>query len=92
MADIHIKRAHNLTQETARERVKAVEAKLTAQYGMKPEWKSQDQLAFAASGVKGTLEIKGAEIEVKVELGFMAKMLKGKIEEGINKTLDRELA
>lgn len=91
MADIHIKRAHSLTREEARARVQNAADKLKDQYPVKTEWKGQDHLAFTATGVKGGIEIKDNEVEVKVELGFLARALKGRIEEGINKSLDREL-
>jgi putative polyhydroxyalkanoate system protein len=92
MADIHIKRPHKFNREDVRNRVQKAASDLSQKYGVKSEWKGQDHLAFSATGVKGGIDIKDSEVEVKIELGFLARALKGKIEEGVNKALDRELA
>src|SRR5262245_50865739 len=72
MADIHIKRTHKLTLEEARTRVQKAADEIKAKYGAKSEWKGQNLLAFSATGVKGGIEVKEGELEVKVELGFLA--------------------
>lgn len=92
MADINIKRPHKYSREDVRNRIQKAAAQLSEKYGAKGEWKGQDHFAFNATGVKGGIDIRDTEVEVKVELGFLARALKGKIEEGINKALDRELA
>ena len=92
MPDIHIKRNHKYTRDDVRNRVQKATEQLKSQYPIKTEWKGQDQLNFSATGVKGTIDIRDAELEVKVEIGLLARPLKGRIEDGINKALDRELA
>jgi putative polyhydroxyalkanoate system protein len=91
-ADIHIKRNHNFSADDLRARVTKAAEKLSTNYGVKTEWKGNTHLAFTATGVKGGIDLKDKEIEVKVELNFLTRALKGKIEEGVNKALDKELA
>lgn len=92
MSDIHIKRPHKLQREDAKTRVNKTATELGSKYGVKSKWNSDTQLSFSGTGADGTIDIHENEVEVKVKLGFLARALKGKIEETINKTLDKELA
>lgn len=92
MADIHIKRSHSFSREDIKARVSKALDKMSSGYGVKSEWKGQDQVAISATGVKGTIDIREKDIEVKIELNFLMRAMKGKIEEGINKAFDKELA
>lgn len=92
MSDINIKRKHSLSKADAKTRIDKTAAELSSKYGVKSKWKSENQLEFSGTGADGTIDLNDNDVEVKVKLGWLAKALKGKIEETINKTLDRELA
>jgi putative polyhydroxyalkanoate system protein len=92
MSDINIKRKHSLSKEDAKVRIDKTAGELGSKYGVKSKWKNETMLEFSGTGADGTIELLESDVEVKVKLGWLAKALKGKIEETINKTLDKELA
>jgi putative polyhydroxyalkanoate system protein len=92
MSDINIKREHALGTAEVKTRIDKTAVELGSKFGVKSKWKSDNQLEFTGTGADGTIDVSDTGVEVKVKLGWLAKALKGKIEETINKTLDRELS
>ena len=91
MADIHIEKAHSFDFETARSKAKswlqAAEAKLgvTADY---QEGENQDTVSIKKSGVDARAVLSADKIVFEADLAFLAKPLKGMIQDGIQQGLD----
>ena len=91
MADIEIRRAHQLGLAAARSAAEAMAEKLSRKFGLKGDWDG-DVLRFQGTGVNGTLDVTAKDISLSVVLGFMLKAMKGSIEQSIRHELDAMLA
>ena len=90
MATIHIRRSHQLDQETVRDRVQELANTLTEKLTVEYQWE-KDRLVFKRSGANGFVRIGNQELEVEVKLGMMLTPLKGAIEKTITDYLDERL-
>jgi putative polyhydroxyalkanoate system protein len=90
MANIHIQRAHNLGREGARTQVERIATDLKRDLQADYKW-TGDTLVFKRSGASGTIQVDEENIVIDVKLGMALGLMKGKIEEGINRNLDRVL-
>jgi len=92
MADISIKRNHGVEKGVLRGRLEELAKELKAKYGIRYRWDG-DRCLLDGAGVKqGTLEMTPTTLTLDVTLGMMAKLLKPKIEEEINKKIGKVLA
>jgi putative polyhydroxyalkanoate system protein len=91
MADISIKRAHQLGLKGARKAADKMAEKLGEQFDLTGDWHG-DVLKFQRTGVNGTLAISEDQMHLEVHLGFMLKMMKGPIEQAVHTQLDKLLA
>ena len=92
MADISIKRNHGVEMGVLRGRLEELAKELKAKYGIRYRWDG-DRCLLEGAGVKqGTVEITATTLALDVTLGMMAKLLKPKIEEEINKKIGKVLA
>ena len=89
MAKIQLTRPHALTLETLRERMREVERKLQTKYGAQTSWSDDRTLRVSGPGVEGTMVIRVESVDVDIDLGFMLGPLKGKLEEGLARQLER---
>lgn len=94
MADIEVERNHGLGLEEARSKAKQLLNKAQEKYGVSVDYvegDTQDTASASHMGadVKGFLDADKVRFEIK--LGFLARAMKGKIKEGLEKNLDKYL-
>ena len=87
MADIDLKRVHNLGMAAARTKAEAMAQHLGKKFGLKGDWDG-DVLRFERPGVTGSLAITAKDIHLLVSLGFLLKAMKGSIENADQHELD----
>ncbi|MBL8520877.1 MAG: polyhydroxyalkanoic acid system family protein [Betaproteobacteria bacterium] len=91
MADISIKRKHQLGLKGARTAADKMADKLGEKFDLAGDWDG-NVLVFRRTGVNGTLEISHDEMHLQVTLNFMLKMMKGPIEQAVHEQLEKVLA
>lgn len=87
MPSISIKRRHKLPHKKAKEAAQKIARDLNKRFDLDWEWQGDD-VAFERPGLSGTLHVGKAEVRLDVELSFLLSVLKGPIEQEINKELD----
>jgi putative polyhydroxyalkanoate system protein len=95
MATIEVRRSHNLSIEDARKRAEELARSLEDKLGLKWKWEG-DRLVFsapsgAAKGTQGSVEVGKSDVSVKIDLPFMLRMVKGKVEAKVAEKLDKLL-
>jgi putative polyhydroxyalkanoate system protein len=95
MATIEVSRAHNLSIEDARKRAEELARSLEEKLGLKWSWQG-DRLVFSAPsgparGTQGSVDVGRNEVAVKIDLPFMLRMVKGKVEAKVAEKLDKIL-
>jgi putative polyhydroxyalkanoate system protein len=90
MSVIDVHRAHTLDKDHAREAAEALARDLSSQFDLNYQWEG-DHLKFKRSGVKGHLNITGADLHVHLELGILLRPFKSRIEQEIHSQLDQIL-
>jgi putative polyhydroxyalkanoate system protein len=88
MADIEIKRIHNLGIKAARSAADRMAEKLGTKFGLKGDWHG-NVLRFDRPGVTGSLAISDKDMNLSVSLGFLLKAMKGSIETAVRQELDK---
>ena len=88
MADIEVRRVHNLGIEAARRTAEKLAADLSRKFGLTGAWEG-DVLHFQRPGVTGSLVIDAKALHLAVSLGFLLKAMKGSIEQAVMAELDR---
>ena len=91
MADIDIRRAHQLGHAAAKAAADQMADKLGKRFGLKGDWDG-DVLRFQGTGVTGTLSVGPKELHIAATLGFLLKAMKGSIQSAIEQELDRLFA
>lgn len=92
MADISISRNHEMDMGVLRQRLDELAADLKSKYGVRYRWEG-DQILLDGSGVKnGVVNMTASSVSIDVTLGMMARLLKPKIEEEINRKIVKVLA
>lgn len=92
MANIHIKRNHNLDRAAARAKVEELAKSLQDKLGANYHWDG-DCLRFTRTGASGFIDVsREGEVEVDVKLGLVLRPMKGMIENSINEGFDTALA
>ena len=87
MADIDIKRAHNLGLKAARAAADKMADVLGKKFGLEGDW-SGNTLNFQRPGVTGSLAIDDKDLRLVVNLGMLLKMMKPSIEGAVKQQLD----
>jgi len=95
MATIELRRSHSLPIEEARKRAEDLARSLEGKLGLEWRWEG-DRLVFeaprgAAKGTRGAVGVAVNEISVEIDLPFVLRMLKGKIESRVKEKLDHLL-
>jgi putative polyhydroxyalkanoate system protein len=90
MATIDISRNHKHGTEEAKRRANTLLAKLEKDQGVKGAW-AGDTFNITAPA-KGTCEVTATIVRIQLDLPFLLRPLKGKIESKINEELERTLA
>lgn len=91
MADITLKRVHQLGLKGARAAADKMVDKLDKQFDLSGSWQG-DTLHFDRPGVSGRLAVSDSDMQLEVTLGFLLKAMKGPIERAVHEQLDKALA
>lgn len=91
MSVIRVERAHNKGLEAARQEAEQLAEDLTEKFGLKYRWQG-DKLEFKGSGAKGNMLCAEDEISIYLELSFVLRPFKTRIEQEIHKGLDTFVA
>jgi putative polyhydroxyalkanoate system protein len=87
MSVIEITRAHTMGATGAKTTADELAVGLSERFGVDYRWQD-DILKFRRPGVKGQLEVDDEHIHIKLELGFMVRPFKDRIEREIHNHLD----
>ena len=87
MADIDLKRAHNLGLKAARAQAERMAEQLGRKFDLKGIWEG-NVLKFERPGVTGSLAVGEKDVRLLVSLGFLLKAMKGSIEKAVEQELD----
>ena len=90
MADIEIRREHNMSKDEACAIVDGIADKLCRELGLTRR-QTGDEVFVTRPGVQGKLAVSDAHVVVTVELGFVMKTMKPTLAQGINRKLDQYL-
>jgi putative polyhydroxyalkanoate system protein len=95
MATIDIRRAHTLAKDEARRRAEDLAKSMVDKLGLNWRWEG-DHIRFeapsgAAKGTTGTVEVTDSVVRVQIDLPFLLRVLKGKVESKVNEKLDQVL-
>ena len=88
MATIDITRRHGLGRERAREIVAQIGQDLVRRYGVQNQWQG-DTLLVRRGGIEGRIEVGEQDVHMHAQLGVMAGMLKGTIEQEVQKQFEQ---
>jgi len=100
MPEVRILVQHQLTEEEAVRRIKNLLTALKTQFAdtisdLREDWAGNScQFSLSVGGLSGsgTMNVKPKEVEIDLNLPFMAMMFKGKIEAVIRERLGKLLA
>ena len=87
MADIEIRRIHDLGLKDARQAAERMAEQLGRKFGLKGDW-AGNVLSFERPGVNGSLSVGEKDVRLSVTLGFLLKAMRGSIEQAIESELD----
>lgn len=91
MADIDLRRVHNLGLDGARVAAERMAEHLGRKFDLKGVWEG-DVLRFQRPGVTGSLAISDNDLRLSVTLGMLLKAMKGSIERAVEDELDKLFA
>lgn len=91
MADIEIRRGHQLGLKAARAVADRMAESLGRKFGLNGDWEG-NVLRFQRPGVTGSLSVDDRAMHLSVSLGLLLKAMKGSIERAVNDELDKLLA
>jgi putative polyhydroxyalkanoate system protein len=87
MADIELRRVHDLGIADARAAAERMADKLGREFGLKGTWHG-DVLRFERPGVTGSLTLTDKDLRLSVALGFLLKAMRASIEQAVVQQLD----
>ena len=87
MSTIVIRRQHDLGLAKARRLAESVAQQLQQDYGGTFSWSGND-LEFQRTGAAGSVAVSRNDFQVRVELGFLLRALRSRIEQEIVKFCD----
>jgi putative polyhydroxyalkanoate system protein len=95
MATIDIRRTHTLAKDEAKKRAEELAKGMQAKLGLQWRWEG-DHIRFEAPGgpargTTGTVEVTDSSVRVQIDLPFLLRVLKGKVESKVNEKLDEIL-
>ena len=95
MATIDIRRTHTLAKDEAKKRAEELARGMEAKLSLQWHWEG-DHIRFeapsgAAKGTTGTVEVTDSIVRVQIDLPFLLRVLKGKVESKVNEKLDQVL-
>ena len=87
MADITVHRDHNIDTGILKQRLDELAADLKKKYGIRSRWDGDTCLLDGSGVKKGVLTMTDSSLSIELTLGMLAKILKPKIEEEINRKI-----
>jgi putative polyhydroxyalkanoate system protein len=95
MATIDIRRTHTLAKDEAKKRAEDLAKSMGQKLGLTWRWEG-DHIHFeapsgAAKGTTGSVEVSDSVVRVQIELPFLLRLMKGKVESKVNEKLDQVL-
>ena len=87
MADIDIRRRHDLGLEGARAAADRMAGELARRFDLRGTWDG-NAMRFERPGLKGTLQVSADSLHLTVTLGFLLKAMRGQIERAVTTQLD----
>ena len=87
MADIEIRRLHELGLAGARAAAERMAEDLRRRFGLAGSWQG-NVFRFERPGVKGSLAVSERDLHLDVALGLLLKAMRGSIERAVNEQLD----
>jgi putative polyhydroxyalkanoate system protein len=87
VADIDIRRVHDLGRVAARRAAEQMVADLARKFDLRGQWQG-DVLRFERPGVAGTLALTDKDLHLSISLGFLLKAMKSSIERAVTHELD----
>lgn len=88
MATIDVTRRHGLGHERAREIVEGIGQDLVRKYAVQTQWQG-DTLLIRRGGIEGRIEVGDGSVRMHAQLGLVVGMLKGTIEQEIQRQFDK---
>ena len=88
MADIDIRKTHNLGLKAARAAADKMAEHLGKKFGLEGDW-SGNTLNFERPGVTGSLSVDDKDLRLVVTLGFLLKAMRGSIEGAVKSELEK---
>jgi putative polyhydroxyalkanoate system protein len=95
MATVDIRRTHTLAKDEAKKRAEQLAKGLESKLDLQWHWDG-DHIRFEApkgpaKGTTGTVEVTDQVVRVQIDLPFLLRVLKGKVESKVNEKLDQLL-
>lgn len=95
MATIDIRRTHTLAKDEAKKRAEELARGMERKLDLQWRWDG-DHIRFEApkgpaKGTTGTVEVTDSSVRVQIDLPFMLRVLKGKVESKVNEKLSQVL-
>lgn len=87
MSVVRISRDHTQGIESARSHADQIVDQLSEKFGINYRWDG-DTVNFKGAGAKGFMSISSTHVELKIELSFMLRPFKSRIEQEVNQNLD----
>ncbi len=87
MSVIEVSRAHTMDMDHARATADSLAVSLSERFSVDYVWQG-NVLKFKRTGVKGHLEVTPQFININLELGFLVRPFKDRIEQEIHNHLD----
>lgn len=88
MADIDIRRTHQLPLKEAKAKVEHIAERIAERFNVEYGWRG-NTLEFSRSGVDGRIDVSTRDVRVAVRLSFLLFALKSAIEREIDTTIDQ---
>lgn len=89
MADIDIRQPHSYSKDDAKKRVEIMLNKMAERMKVKAEWSGD--AAKLSGPAKGTVTVSDADVHVEIKLPLAMKMMKGMVNEQVQKGLNKAL-
>jgi putative polyhydroxyalkanoate system protein len=95
MSTIDVRRTHTLPKEEAKKRAEDLASSMKEKFELEWRWEG-DRIAFdaprgIAKGTTGSVDVGDKEVRVQIDLPFLLRVLKGKVESKVNEKLDKLL-
>jgi len=91
VSQIKIQHPHNKSRDELKAEIQKLGDRLQQQFGARYQWVGDSNAEVSAPGVNGKISFDDSQVSIEVKLGFVAAMMKSKIEGEIRNYLDKHL-